>query len=86
MSHEKVVVRVQRGVWIDEQRLVEARLRGEVEITVRPGEIRIGSAESRQGDDEGAAKEPLLEVAGILAGSPLSAEEVERLLYERKEV
>jgi len=42
---ERAAVTVQRGIWIDQQRLAEAGLHESVEITIQPGEIRIRSAD-----------------------------------------
>ena len=38
-------VTLQRGIWIDQQRLAEAGLQDPFEISVQPGEIRIRSGE-----------------------------------------
>ncbi len=42
---ERTAVRLQRGIWIDSQRLAAAGLQDALEITVELGEIRIRSAE-----------------------------------------
>ena len=74
-------VSVQRGIWIDGQRLADADLHDRLQITVRPGEIRIRSAKADGVSQGDVAHERLLELAGILSGSPLSANQIERELY-----
>ena len=74
-------VSVQQGIWIDGQRLADAGLHDRLQIIVQPGEIRIRPAEADRISQGDAAQEPLLELAGILSGSPLSADQIERELY-----
>lgn len=74
-------VSVQQGIWIDGQRLADAGLHDLLQIIVQPGEIRIRPAEADRISQGDAAQEPLLELAGILSGSPLSADQIERELY-----
>ncbi|MCY2987986.1 MAG: hypothetical protein NTY19_09010 [Planctomycetota bacterium] len=53
---ERTAVRLQRGIWIDSQRLAAAGLQDALEITVELGEIRIRSAEpSEPGRADSAA-------------------------------
>jgi hypothetical protein len=53
---EWTAVRLQRGIWIDSQRLAAAGLQDALEITVELGEIRIRSAEpSAPGGADSAA-------------------------------
>jgi hypothetical protein len=42
---ERAAVAIQQGIWIDSQRLAAAGLTDALEITIRPGEIRIRSFE-----------------------------------------
>ena len=74
-------VSVQQGIWIDGQRLADAGLHDRLQIIVQPGEIRIRPAEADRISQGDAAQEPLLKLAGILSGSPLSADQIERELY-----
>jgi hypothetical protein len=78
---ERQTVSVQKGIWIDETRLGEAGLRGELEISVEPGEIRIRLASDGEYTPAETADEPLMKLAGMLSGSPVSADEIERQLY-----
>jgi len=78
---QRQTVAVQQGIWIDRQRLAEAGLDDELEIAVHPGEIRIRSAHADTSCQTEVTDEPLLRLAGVLSGSPLSADEIERELY-----
>ena len=75
---------LQHGIWIDRQRLAEAGLHDQVQITVRRGEIRIRAARPKVAADRVGSDDPLLGLAGTLSGSPLSAEDVERELYDEE--
>lgn len=78
---QRQTVTIQHGVWIDRQRLADAGLDDRLEITVGPGEIRIRSAESPDVRSNSENDEPLLQLAGILSGPPLSSAEIDRQLY-----
>ncbi|MDY0169844.1 MAG: hypothetical protein RBS80_25090 [Thermoguttaceae bacterium] len=71
---------LQHGIWIDQQRLAEAGLHAPLEIAVQSGEIRIRSAVAERSADP-VPGEPLLDLAGVLSGSPLSGAEIQRELY-----
>ncbi|MGC9400691.1 MAG: hypothetical protein ACP5HM_16385 [Anaerolineae bacterium] len=81
---EQEVLEVQHGIWINERWIRDAQLGTRLQIVVRPGEIRIVSMPGAQGteeEEELISEDPVLAVAGILSGEPLSAEEIERELY-----
>ncbi len=73
-------VNLQQGIWIDRQRLADAGLAEPLEITVTPGEIRIRPAPAAPVPTQ-ANGDPLLDMAGMLSGSPLAADEIECELY-----
>lgn len=82
---EKTTVELQKGIWIDDKRLAEAGVQAPLEITVQPGEVRIRSARlgAASGKEEG--EDRLLALAGMLEGSPLSADEIEQELYGHRD-
>jgi hypothetical protein len=53
-----------------------------LQVIVQPGEIRILPVPEET--EVAASEDPVLAVAGILSGEPLSAEEIERELYTRE--
>jgi hypothetical protein len=82
------ILEVQQGIWISERWIHDAKLGKRLQVVVRPGEIRIlpvpeetEVAAASEGRDVPASEDPVLAVAGILSGEPLSAEEIERELY-----
>jgi len=78
---QRRTVMVQHGVWIDGQRLSDAGLDDHLEIIVSPGEIRIRSSELAGEQTNDASGEPLLKLAGLLSGTPVSSAEIDRQLY-----
>lgn len=77
----KQIAAIQQGVWIDSQRLAEAGLNGELEITVQPGEIRIRMSEPKEDGPPVAADDLILRLAGTLTGPPCSSAEIDCDLY-----
>ena len=78
---ERETVKLQHGVWVEQDRLAAAGLDGELEITVGPGEIRIRGAASRGTSSNDMAEDPLLQLAGTLSHPPISSSEIDRRLY-----
>ena len=82
---QRQTVTIQHGVWIDGQRLADAGLDDRLEITVGPGEIRIRSPEPADVRSNNADDEPLLQLAGLLSGPPVSSSEIDRHLYGERD-
>ncbi len=82
---DREVLEVQQGIWINERWIHDAKLGKRLQVVVRPGEIRILPMSEKPMPEEpeaaAASEDPVLAVAGILSGEPLSAEEIERELY-----
>jgi hypothetical protein len=79
---DRDVLAVQQGVWINERWIRAAKLGTRLQVIVQPGEIRILPVPEET--EVAASEDPVLAVAGILSGEPLSAEEIERELYTRE--
>ncbi|MFP4396441.1 MAG: hypothetical protein ACLFTI_14385 [Anaerolineales bacterium] len=77
---DREILEVQQGIWINERWIHDAKLGKRLQVVVRPGEIRILPV-SEEPEAAAASEDPVLAVAGILSGEPLSAEEIERELY-----
>ena len=77
---DREVLEVQQGIWINERWIHDAKLGKRLQVVVRPGEIRILRMPGETAA-AAASEDPVLAVAGILSGEPLSAEEIERELY-----
>lgn len=77
---DREILEVQQGIWINERWIHDAKLGKRLQVVVRPGEIRILPM-PEETEAAAASEDPVLAVAGILSGEPLSAEEIERELY-----
>jgi hypothetical protein len=77
---DREILEAQQGIWINKRWIHDAKLGKRLQVVVRPGEIRILPM-PEETEAAAASEDPVLAVAGILSGEPLSAEEIERELY-----